>query len=41
MEKETKKKIRPAQKQNRPGLEHNMTPTPDTHQLSQRRETEK
>lgn len=30
MEKETKKKIRPAQKQNRPGLEHNMTPTPDT-----------
>ena len=30
MEKETKKKVRPAQKQNRPGTEKNMTPVPET-----------
>lgn len=30
MEKETKKKIRPKQQQNRPGLEKNMSPTPET-----------
>lgn len=30
MEKETKKKIRPKQKQNRPGLEEKMTPVPKT-----------
>lgn len=29
MEKETKKKVRPAQKQNRPGREKNMTPVPE------------
>lgn len=30
MEKETKKKIRPTQKQKRPGLENNMNPIPET-----------
>lgn len=33
MEKETKKKVRPAQKQNRPGLENKMTPVPETSPL--------
>ena len=30
MEKQTKKKIRPQQKQQRPGLEKNMDPIPET-----------
>lgn len=33
MEKERKKKVRPAQKQNRPGVEKNMTPVPETSPL--------